>query len=63
MKKYTIDKLRQENLIIFEAIGGSRAYGTSLPTSDTDIRGVYIQPIEDILSFGYIEQVADDTMI
>jgi len=59
MRKYTIDILKKENLIIFEAIMGSRAYGTSLPTSDTDIRGVFIQPEEDILGFGYVDQVAD----
>lgn len=56
-----IDYLRNNNLIVFEGISGSRAYGTNMPNSDTDIRGVYIQPLEDILSFGYIEQVSDDT--
>lgn len=40
-------------------IRGSHAYGTSLPTSDTDYAGVYIQPIEDILGFGYKEQIND----
>ena len=34
--------LKEQGLILFEAISGSRAYGTSLPTSDTDIRGVFI---------------------
>ena len=60
MRKYTIEKLRKDGLIIFEAIMGSHAYGTAMPTSDTDIRGVFIQPIEDILGFGYIDQVADE---
>jgi hypothetical protein len=32
----TIADLRQQNLILFEAISGSRAYGTNLPHSDTD---------------------------
>jgi len=61
MRKYTLDILRNEGLIVFEAIMGSRAYGTALPTSDTDIRGVFIQPEEDILGFGYVDQVADNT--
>jgi uncharacterized protein len=61
MKKYTIKDLEEKNLIIFSAIMGSHAYGTAMPTSDIDIRGVYIQPAEDILGFGYVEQVADDT--
>lgn len=36
----TIHDLRDRNLIVFETISGSKAYGTSLPTSDTDIRTV-----------------------
>jgi len=60
MKNYTIQYLKDEDLIIFEAIMGSHAYGTSLPTSDTDLRGVFVQPLEDILKHGYVEQVADD---
>ena len=38
---------------------GSQAYGISTPTSDVDTKGVFIQPIEDILGFGYIEQISD----
>jgi len=41
-------------------VRGSQAYGTQLPTSDTDYAGVYIQPIEDIMGFGYKEQINDD---
>jgi len=61
MRRYTIDRLREEGLIIFEAVMGSHAYGTAMPTSDVDLRGVFIQPLEDILGFGYVEQVADKT--
>ena len=61
MKQYTIKDLKDRNLIIFEAVMGSYAYGTVLPTSDRDIRGVWIQPLEEILQYGYAEQVADDT--
>lgn len=61
MKNYTIARLKQENLIVFEAVMGSFAYGTNLPESDVDIRGIFIQPIDDILGFGKIDQVADET--
>jgi len=61
MKTYTINELHEKDLIIFEAVMGSHAYGTALPTSDTDLRGVFMQPLEDILEHGYVEQVADDT--
>lgn len=56
----TIQDLKDKNLIIFHAIVGSQSYGIATPTSDTDTKGVYIQPIEDILSFGYCEQVSDE---
>lgn len=56
-----INDLRNNNLIIFEAVMGSKAYGTSLSTSDTDIRGVFMQPLDDILEHGYVNQVSDET--
>jgi uncharacterized protein len=42
--------------IIFKTIIGSQAYGTSTKNSDLDIKGVYIQDIDDIISFNYLEQ-------
>ncbi len=57
----TIQDLRDKGLIIFEAISGSIAYGTNIPTSDTDIRGVFILPEDDILGMNYVEQVNDTT--
>jgi len=57
---YTVEELKKQNLIIFEAVMGSRAYGTSMPTSDYDTRGVFVQPIEDIIKYGYVEQVSEE---
>ncbi len=45
---------------LFECIVGSQAYGTQLPTSDLDIKGIYIQPNSDILGFKYEQQVNVD---
>lgn len=59
-KSYTIQELRDRNLIIFEAVSGSNAYGTNTPESDTDIRGVFVQPLQDILQYGFVEQVSDE---
>lgn len=56
----TIQDLRDRNLIIFEGTVGSQAYGIATPTSDVDKKGVFIQPLEDILTFGYLEQVSDE---
>jgi len=59
MKNYKIEDI--EDYIIFKCIVGSRAYGTNVETSDTDIKGVFIQPLEDIFSFGKIQQVSNET--
>jgi hypothetical protein len=40
----TVEGLKQSQSIIFEAISGSHAYGTNVPTSDIDIRGLFILP-------------------
>ena len=56
----TIQDLRDQNLILFECISGSRAYGTDLPTSDTDIRGVFVPPQPSLYGLTYTEQVNDD---
>ena len=45
---------------ILIVVRGSHAYGTAIETSDTDYAGVYVQSIEDILGFGYKEQINDD---
>jgi len=55
----TIQDLRDRNLILFECISGSRAYGTDLPTSDTDIRGVFVLPQVDLYGLTYVDQVND----
>lgn len=53
--------------ILLLGLGGSKAYGTSLPTSDTDVRGIAIGPMNQ--TFGLkpdFEQVVDpetDTVI
>ena len=36
-----IEYVRNKSRILFECISGSRAYGLDLPTSDTDIKGVF----------------------
>lgn len=55
----TIQDLKDQNLIIFECISGSKAYGTDTPESDTDIKGIYILPQNMIYGLKYVEQVSD----
>ena len=55
----TIDELRENGLILFEAVVGSRAYGLATASSDTDIKGVFYLPLEYYLGGQYIAQVAN----
>jgi len=50
-----------EKYLVYKVIAGSKAYGLDLPTSDTDIRGIYILPNEYLLGLGYCEQVNDNS--
>ena len=58
--KLTIQDLRDRNLILLESISGSHAYGLNTPTSDVDVRGVFILPQDELYGLHYTEQVADD---
>jgi hypothetical protein len=57
----TIEELKASGSIIFECISGSRAYGLETPTSDTDIRGVFVLPKEQYYSMNYIGQINNET--
>lgn len=53
----TISDLKSGELIILECISGSRAYGLDTPSSDTDIKGVFLLPKEDFYGLNYVPQV------
>ncbi|MCP4521505.1 MAG: nucleotidyltransferase [Cytophagales bacterium] len=57
----TIEELRERGLIILECISGSRAYGLNTPTSDTDIKGVFLLPKEEYYGLNYVPQVNNET--
>lgn len=53
--------------IILLGYGGSHAYGTNIATSDIDIRGIYANPIEEVLgitpdSEQYVDENTDTTI-
>ena len=64
MEKFTIDYLRENNLIAYEYVRGSTLYHLSLDNgqSDLDIGGVFIAPYKNIIGLRsqYPEQVADE---
>lgn len=47
----------EANQLVYKCLVGSKAYGTDTPESDTDYKGIYIQPTNDILGFGYKQQI------
>jgi len=57
----TIENLKSQNLILFEAIAGSKAFGLNTPSSDTDIKGVFYLPKEQFYGLDYIPQISNET--
>ncbi|WP_312343449.1 DNA polymerase beta superfamily protein [Chryseobacterium binzhouense] len=57
----TIQDLKNKNLILFEAISGSRSFGLATENSDTDIKGVYYLSKEDFFGLNYIPQISNET--
>lgn len=56
-----ISTLKTKNLLLLEAISGSRSFGLATENSDTDIRGVYYLPKEDFFGLNYVPQVSNET--
>lgn len=57
----TIKDIKSQNLILFEAIAGSKAFGLNTPTSDTDIKGVFYMPKDLFYGIEYIPQISNET--
>lgn len=48
------------NRIILLGLGGSHAYGTNVPTSDLDIRGIAIEKPEELIGYQKFEQFINE---
>ncbi len=57
----TIEDLKNSGLIILECISGSKAYGLDTPSSDTDIKGVFILPKKMFYAGISIPQISNET--
>jgi predicted nucleotidyltransferase len=57
----TVNDIKKNGWLIFEAIAGSRSYGLDTAGSDTDIRGVFVLPKELFYSLEYLPQVSNET--
>lgn len=56
-----IEGLKKRGLLLFEAISGSKAYGLDTPSSDTDIRGVFVLPEDDYFGLHYVDQLSNES--
>ena len=64
-KFITEDTILGNNIMLL-TYGGSHAYGTNIPTSDIDIRGIVFNPVDSLLGVNEFEQYEDrntDTVI
>ena len=57
---FTLERVRETDLLLFDAVSGSHAYGTQTPNSDTDRRGIFVAPDSYHAGMDPIEQVADE---
>jgi len=57
----TLDNLKSKNLLLFEGISGSKAYGLNTATSDTDIRGVFVLPQDEYYGLHYVAQLSNES--
>ncbi len=58
--EFTLERIRRHDLLLFDTVAGSHAYGTAITGSDEDRRGVFVAPLAFLLGLDSIEQVADE---
>ena len=51
--------LKNQSLLLFEAVSGSHAYGLQHKDSDIDLRGVFLMPKAQFYSLNHTDQVSD----
>ena len=56
---FTTDRVRERDLLVFDSVAGSHAYGTAIEGSDEDRRGVFVAPESFLVGLDEIEQVSD----
>ncbi|HEX2746440.1 MAG TPA: nucleotidyltransferase domain-containing protein [Verrucomicrobiales bacterium] len=57
----TLTEVRSPRCCLMEVVSGSRAYGTHTPESDTDLKGVFVQPLDGIMGLHREEQINNET--
>lgn len=61
MRTLTLETARSPECLLFECVTGSRAYGTDTPSSDTDLRGVFVSPRDCFFGLQQVDQLSDES--
>ncbi len=57
-----LSELEKDNQhLLLKCVSGSRAYGLATPTSDTDLKGVFVLPKTEFYGLEYVEQISNST--
>lgn len=54
-----LDRIREKDLLLLDAVSGSQAYGTNTPESDEDFRGIFVMPASFHAGLEDIKQISD----
>ena len=57
---FKLERVRRPDMLLFDTVAGSRAYGTDLAGSDEDRKGVFVAPAQYLLGLDDVEQIADE---
>jgi uncharacterized protein len=60
MSEMTVDELRASGRIIYDVVSGSHAYGTNIPTSDSDLRGYFYTSKDSYISLFDVQDQVND---
>jgi hypothetical protein len=53
--------MREPEHLLLKCVSGSRAYNLALPTSDTDLKGIFVLPRQELYGLSYTPQVANES--
>ncbi|MBK1831681.1 nucleotidyltransferase domain-containing protein [Verrucomicrobiaceae bacterium R5-34] len=56
---FTLARVRESDLLLFECVSGSRSFGTDHARSDYDLRGVFAAPPSFLCGLESIDQISD----
>jgi predicted nucleotidyltransferase len=57
---FSLARIRESDLLFFDTVAGSHAYGTAVEGSDEDRRGIFVAPNAFLVGLETIEQVSDE---